>query len=76
MFVLFMVVIVCCMVFVYGFNDVVNVIGFFVVVVSVVSSGGEIIFSVKLVLWILFLGGVGIVLGLVLFGYWVIKIIG
>lgn len=75
-FVLFMVVIVCCMVFVYGLNDVVNVIGFFVVVVSVVISGGEINLSVILVWWILLLGGLGIVVGLVLFGYCVIKMIG
>lgn len=75
-FVLLMVVIVCCMVFVYGFNDVVNVIGLLVVVVSVVFNGGEIGLSSVLVFWILFLGGLGIVVGLVLFGYCVIVIIG
>lgn len=64
------------MVFVYGLNDVVNVIGLLVVVVSVVSSGGEINFSIIFVFWIFFFGGLGIVVGFVLFGYCVIKIIG
>lgn len=39
-FVVLMIFIVCVMVFVYGFNDVVNVVGLLVVINSVIISGG------------------------------------
>lgn len=75
-FALLMVVTACCMAFAHGSNDVANAIGPLAAVVSVVSSGGEISSSAKLAPWILPLGGVGIVLGLALFGQRVIKTIG
>lgn len=75
-FALLMVVTACCMAFAHGSNDVANAIGPLAAVVSVVSSGGEITSSAKLAPWILPLGGVGIVLGLALFGHRVIKTIG
>lgn len=71
-----MVLIVCCMVFVYGLNDVVNVIGLLVVVVNIVEYNGEIVKKVVIVWWILLLGGFGIVVGFVILGKKVIKIIG
>lgn len=75
-FALLMVVTACCMAFAHGSNDVANAIGPLAAVVSVVTSGGEINTSAKLAPWILPLGGLGIVLGLALFGHRVIKTIG
>lgn len=75
-FAILMVVTACCMAFAHGSNDVANAIGPLAAVVSVVSSGGEINASSDLAPWVLPLGGVGIVLGLALFGHRVIKTIG
>jgi len=75
-FALLMVVTACCMAFAHGSNDVANAIGPLAAVVSVVSSGGEINANAKLAVWILPLGGLGIVAGLALFGHRVIKTIG
>lgn len=75
-FALLMVLTACCMAFAHGSNDVANAIGPLAAVVSVVSSGGQIESSTKLAPWILPMGGVGIVLGLALFGHRVIKTIG
>ena len=75
-FAVLMVFTACAMAFAHGSNDVANAIGPLAAVVSVVSSGGEITSSAKLAPWILPLGGVGIVLGLALFGHRVIKTIG
>ena len=71
-----MVVTACCMAFAHGSNDVANAIGPLAAVVSVVTSGGEINASANLAWWILPLGGLGIVLGLAIFGHRVIKTIG
>lgn len=75
-FAILMVVTACCMAFAHGSNDVANAIGPLAAVVSVVSSGGEISSSSKLAVWILPLGGLGIVAGLALFGHRVIATIG
>lgn len=75
-FAFLMVVTACCMAFAHGSNDVANAIGPLAAVVSVVTSGGEISAKSELAPWILPLGGVGIVLGLALFGHRVIKTIG
>lgn len=75
-FAVLMVVSACCMAFAHGSNDVANAIGPLAAVVSIVNSGGEIGSSASLVWWILPLGGIGIVLGLALFGHKVIKTIG
>ncbi|MFT5312702.1 MAG: PiT family inorganic phosphate transporter [Paraglaciecola sp.] len=75
-FAILMVVTACCMAFAHGSNDVANAIGPLAAVVSIVDSGGEIAKKATLTWWILPLGGIGIVLGLALFGHRVIKTIG
>ncbi|UCB55915.1 MAG: inorganic phosphate transporter [Thiotrichales bacterium] len=66
----------CAMAFAHGSNDVANGIGPLAAVVSIVQSGGEVAQKSELPLWILLLGGVGIVLGLATMGYRVMKTIG
>ena len=75
-FSLLMVVTACCMAFAHGSNDVANAIGPLAAVVSIVSHQGEIASKAALVWWILPLGGIGIVLGLAVFGHKVIATIG
>jgi PiT family inorganic phosphate transporter len=65
----------CSMAFAHGSNDVANGIGPLAAVVSIVSTG-EVTQSSDLPLWILVLGGAGIVLGLSTMGYRVMKTIG
>ena len=66
----------CAMAFAHGSNDVANGIGPLAAVVSIVSSGGEVMQKSELPLWILILGGGGIVLGLVTLGYRVMLTVG
>ncbi len=66
----------CAMAFAHGSNDVANGIGPLAAVVSIVQSGGEVTQKAGLPLWILILGGVGIVTGLATMGYKVMKTIG
>ncbi len=66
----------CAMAFAHGSNDVANGIGPLAAVVSIVQSGGEVAQKAALPLWILVLGGVGIVTGLATMGYRVMKTIG
>ncbi len=66
----------CSMAFAHGSNDVANGIGPLAAVVSIVSSGGEVAQKSELPLWILFLGGAGIVTGLITLGYRVMRTIG
>ena len=66
----------CSMAFAHGSNDVANGIGPLAAVVSIVSSGGQVSQNSQLPLWILLLGGGGIVLGLVTMGYKVMMTIG
>ncbi|PSW04446.1 inorganic phosphate transporter [Photobacterium lipolyticum] len=75
-FAILMVITACCMAFAHGSNDVANAIGPLAAVVSVVSSGGEIATKAALSWWILPLGGVGIVIGLAVFGQRVMATIG
>ncbi|HUF68427.1 MAG TPA: inorganic phosphate transporter [Longimicrobiales bacterium] len=65
----------CSMAFAHGSNDVANGIGPLAAVVSIVSTG-QVTQSSDLPLWILVLGGAGIVLGLSTMGYRVMKTIG
>ena len=64
------------MAFAHGSNDVANAIGPLAAVVSIVESGGEVAQKAGLPLWILVLGGVGIVIGLATLGYRVMETIG
>ena len=66
----------CAMAFAHGSNDVANGIGPLAAVVSIVESGGEVTQKSDLPLWILVLGGVGIVVGLATMGYKVMQTIG
>jgi PiT family inorganic phosphate transporter len=75
-FAVLMVLTACCMAFAHGSNDVANAIGPLAAVVSVVSNDGVILENSPLAWWILPLGGLGIVMGLALFGHRVMKTIG
>jgi PiT family inorganic phosphate transporter len=65
----------CSMAFAHGSNDVANGIGPLAAIVSIVQTG-EVAQKSALPLWILILGGGGIVLGLATMGYRVMKTIG
>ncbi len=65
----------CSMAFAHGSNDVANGIGPLAAVVSIARTG-EVAQTAALPIWILFLGGAGIVLGLSTMGYRVMKTIG
>ena len=66
----------CSMAFAHGSNDVANGIGPLAAIFSIVTSGGEVMQRSALPIWILFLGGGGIVLGLVTLGYRVMLTVG
>lgn len=66
----------CAMAFAHGSNDVANGIGPLAAVVGIVQAGGEVADESKLPLWILAVGGLGIVAGLATFGHRVIRTIG
>ena len=71
-----MVLTACAMAFAHGSNDVANAIGPVAAVVGIVSSGGEVASKSVLPLWVLGLGGIGIVAGLVMYGKKVIATVG
>jgi PiT family inorganic phosphate transporter len=66
----------CAMAFAHGSNDVANGIGPLAAVYSIISSGGEVMQESALPIWILLLGGLGIVLGLITLGYRVMLTVG
>ena len=74
-FAILMVVTACAMAFAHGSNDVANAIGPLAAVVSVAQSG-SVAASSPLPLWVLILGGVGIVFGLATYGVRVIATVG
>ena len=65
----------CAMAFAHGSNDVANAIGPLAAVASIVDSG-ELSQKSALPIWILFVGGIGIVLGLAMYGRKVIETVG
>lgn len=71
-----MVVTACAMAFAHGSNDVANAIGPVAAVVGIVQSGGDIAQKSVLPVWVLILGGAGIVAGLMMYGKHVIATIG
>ena len=75
-FAVLMMVTACAMAFAHGSNDVANAIGPLAAVVSIVDHGGTIGAKSELPVWILLLGGGGIVVGLALFGGPVMRTIG
>jgi len=66
----------CAMAFAHGSNDVANGVGPLTAVYGLVKSGGEITQNLPMPLWILVLGGGGIVIGLTTYGYRVMQTIG
>ena len=64
------------MAFAHGSNDVANAVGPLAAVVSIVESGGQVTQKSAMAGWILLLGGVGIVAGLVMYGKKVIATVG
>ncbi len=66
----------CAMAFAHGSNDVANAVGPLAAVISIVSSGGEIAGESIMPVWILLLGGGGIVAGLIMYGHKVIATVG
>jgi len=64
------------MAFAHGSNDVANAVGPLAAVVSIVQSGGQVAQKSAMAPWILLLGGVGIVAGLVMYGKKVIATVG
>lgn len=65
----------CSVAFAHGANDVANAIGPFAAIVSVFRNG-DLAMNVPVPLWILGLGGAGIVVGLATWGYRVIETVG
>lgn len=66
----------CSMAFAHGSNDVANAIGPLAAVNSIISSGGNVMQTAAMPSWILLLGAGGIVAGLALYGYRVMRTIG
>jgi inorganic phosphate transporter, PiT family len=66
----------CSMAFAHGSNDVANAIGPLAAINSVISSGGEVAQKAVMPSWLLLLGAGGIALGLMTYGYRVIRTIG
>lgn len=66
----------CAMAFAHGSNDVANAVGPLAAIVSVVQSNGVIDSAAPVASWVLFLGGAGIVAGLVTYGHKVIATVG
>ena len=66
----------CAMAFAHGSNDVANAIGPLAAVNSIITSGGNVLQEARMPSWILLLGGGGIVAGLALYGYRVMRTIG
>ncbi len=66
----------CGMAFAHGSNDVANGVGPMAAVYAIVQSGGEVAQKAALPLWILLLGGFGIIVGLATYGYKVMRTIG
>ncbi len=65
----------CTVAFAHGANDVANAVGPLAAVVSLIKSG-EVMSKVPVPVWVLALGGAGIVTGLATFGYRVIRTVG
>jgi len=71
-----MIITAAAMAFAHGSNDVANAIGPLAAIYSVIDSGGIIGSKSALPLWILFIGGVGIAVGLITYGHKVIATVG
>ncbi len=75
-FVPLMILTACAMAFAHGSSDVANGIGPLAAVLALVSSGGDLAQSSPVPVWVLLLGGAGILVGLATYGYRVMQTIG
>lgn len=75
-FAILMIFTACAMAFAHGSNDVANAVGPLAAIVSTVQSGGVIAAQTVLPWWILLVGALGIVVGLVTYGWKVIMTVG
>jgi len=66
----------CAMAFAHGSNDVANAVGPVAAVVSLAKSGGNVAREAALPVWVLLLGGGGIVIGLLMYGTRVMTTVG
>lgn len=71
-----MVVTACAMAFAHGSNDVANAVGPIAAVVSIVHNDGAIGQKSELPIWVLLIGGAGIVIGLMMYGHKVMATVG
>jgi len=71
-----MIVTACAMAFAHGSNDVANAVGPVAAVVSIVHNDGAIGQKSVLPIWVLLIGGVGIVIGLMMYGHKVMATVG
>ena len=75
-FAVLMIITACAMAFAHGSNDVANAIGPLAAVLAVVQSGGEVAQKSALPVWVLFIGALGIVAGLAMYGHRVMATVG
>ena len=75
-FAVLMIITAAAMAFAHGSNDVANAIGPLAAIYSIIDSGGMIGSKSALPIWILFVGGLGIAVGLITYGHKVIATIG
>ena len=75
-FAILMVFTACAMAFAHGSNDVANAVGPVAAIVGIVESGGQMAQKSAMPVWILLMGGVGIVVGLSMYGYKVMATVG
>jgi len=71
-----MIVTACAMAFAHGSNDVANAVGPVAAVVSIVHNEGAIGQKSLLPIWVLLIGGAGIVIGLMMYGHKVMATVG
>lgn len=71
-----MIVTACAMAFAHGSNDVANAVGPVAAVVSIVHNDGAIGQKSTLPIWVLLIGGAGIVMGLMMYGHKVMATVG
>jgi len=75
-FSIFMLFTAASMVFAHGSNDVAIAVGPIAAVVSVVEAGGDLLGTQQIPYWTIFLGGLGVVIGLLTYGRNVINTVG
>ncbi|MFI4954735.1 MAG: inorganic phosphate transporter [Gammaproteobacteria bacterium] len=75
-FAILMIFTACAMAFAHGSNDVANAVGPMAAIMAAIQHGGEFGAKVGVSTWVLFIGSVGIVIGLITYGHKVIATVG